>query len=170
MAKPNELVKKDEFGIPLEVPNFEGWVDEQVGFAPYWNPEEGKWLYARVIARDERDPSFVRYLMQAGMDTECHRGAEGEAVKVKRGEHFTISVYFSLRDLFDLYLETGIRPFIKVLAVKEVPTKTTGRNVWTWKVQVSPDDKKMIDAKKKEILLMQQRSDAEEFPPKQISS
>ena len=149
------------------VPNFDKWVEEQVGFAPYWNPEPEKWFFARVVARDERDPEFVRYLMQAGMPLNCKRGPadDAEDVAVKPGEHFSFSVYHSLRDTFDFYLETGLSPFLRVQSIKEVKTKTTGQTCWTWKVLVSPQDKKILEKKREEMRQLATRSDAEEFPP-----
>lgn len=163
-------VKKNGEGLNAEeLPDFATWEEEQVGFAPYWNPEKDKWFYARIIEKDERDPEFVRYLMQAGVDTPCKRGpAEGaEDVMVKKGEYFTISVYFSLQDLFDLYLETGIRPFMKVVAKDTTKTSTAGRTCWLWTLLVSPETKKLTMAAKEKMRML---SDAGEFPPKQIAT
>jgi len=147
-----------------KLPDFDKWEEETVGFAPYWNPEEGKWFYARIVERDDRDPEFVRYLFQAGMPTPCARGAEDsetfEPVMINTGEYFTISVYFSLQGLFDLYLETGHRPYIKVISVKKVPTKKTGRNVWLWKVLSDPKDKRIMNQKRLELKAAQ--NDAQE--------
>lgn len=150
------------------LPDFAKWEEEQVGFAPYWNPEKDKWFYARIIEKDERDSEFVRYLMQAGVDTPCKRGpADGaEDITVKKGEYFTISVYFSLQDLFDLYLETGIRPFMKVTAKDTVKTSTAGRTCWLWSLLVSPETKAKTLAAKEKIRLL---SDAGEFPAKEMT-
>jgi len=153
----------------MQIPNFENWEEEQVGFAPYWNPEENKWFYAQVVDKDERDPQFVRYLMRAGMDTPCKRGPvdSQDDITVKTGEYFSVSVYFSLQGAFDFYLESGIKPYMKVLAINEVKTSTPGRTCWTWKLLVSPDDKKKIQGAREKL---RQLSDAGEFPPKELSS
>lgn len=166
MANPKN--KTEEQTANGQVPNFDNWQEEQVGFAPYWNPEEEKWFYAQIIEKDERDPNFVRYLMRAGMDTPCKRGSDAnqEDVLVKAGEYFTISVYYSLQGAFDFYLETGIRPFMKVIALKEVKTKTSGQTCWTWKLLVSPESKKQLEAAR---VKHRQMSDAGEFPPKELS-
>lgn len=140
----------------LAIPDFSKWEEEQVGFAPYWNPETDKWFLGQVVSRDERDPEFVRYLVKAALDTPCKRGpVDGaEEVLVKSGEYFSISVYYSLQGLFDAYLEMGIvPPVMKVIAVKEVKTKKAGQTCWTWKVLISPDDKKRINTKRTELAL-----------------
>jgi len=146
------------------------WVDEQVGFSPYWNPDNDKFFIGAVSARDERDPEFIRYLIKAAVDTECKRGSDenAEDVLVKAGEFFTVSVYYSLRDLFDFYLESGLRPFIKVTALKEVKTKNKN-TCWTWRVQISPKDKAVVEKKRieltaaKEAARLAEQNDA--FPP-----
>jgi hypothetical protein len=148
MSVDKSAVKNDAMALP----DFSKWEEEQVGFAPYWNPEPLKWFLGRVVARDERDPDFVRYLMKAEIDTPCKRGpvTDAEDVMIRKGEFFSISVYHSLEGLFNAYLEMGFTPAMKVTAVKEVPTKKSGQ---TWKVQVSPDDKKLLTKKRTELQL-----------------
>ena len=155
-----------ELGV---LPNFENWEEEQVGFAPYWGPAEMKWFYGQVVDKDERDPEFVRYLIRAGVDTQCQRGPveDAEEVLVKAGEYFTISVYYSLQGAFDFYLETGIKPWMKVTAIKTTETSKSGRTVWHWKLVVSPEDKKRLNAARAQHKAM---SDAGEFPPKSLST
>lgn len=147
MAKPTN----DTTDIINAIPTFDTskWTEEQVGFAPYWSPVKGASFIARVMQKDI-DPEakqFTRYLMQAGEDLACKRGpADGaEDVTVKKGEYFTISVYFSLQGLFDFYLESGHKPWMKVNALEERKTSTPGQTVWTWKLLVSPEDKKKAD-------------------------
>lgn len=131
------------------LPDFSTWSEEATGFAPYWNPEENAWFFARIIDKDERDPSFVRFLMQAGHDIPCKRGPaeEAEDVMVNKGEFFTISVYYSLQDLFDFYLElartgalTPTQQFMRIMAIDKSKTKA-GQKVWNWKVLVDPQTK-----------------------------
>lgn len=143
MAKPTtETI--DILNVPT---NFDA--EEQVGFAPYWAPVAGASFIGRVIAKEEaaKETDFTRYLLQAGEDVECARGAadEAEKVTVKKGEFFTISVYFSLQGLFDFYLENKFSPWMRVMAVDERPTKKAGQTVWTWKLQVAKADKAKAD-------------------------
>lgn len=143
MAKPN-TISVDDFNVPS---NFDA--EEQVGFAPYWSPEAGAKFVARVIAKEEaqKDTDFTRYLLQAGEDIACQRGGgdNAEDVMVKKGEFFTISVYFSLQGLFDFYLENKFNPWMQVTCIDERPTKKPGQTVWTWKVNCTKDDKKKAD-------------------------
>src|SRR5688500_4170909 len=80
---------------------------EQIGFAPYWKPEEKKSIICRVSARDERDPEFKRYLVQVEQTTPCKGGPveNAEDVIVKKGEHCSLSVYYALAEPFDFLLE-----------------------------------------------------------------
>lgn len=127
---------------------FDSYEKEQTGFAPYWNPEPGKMFAGRVVGRDATNPEFVRYLIQAGIDTDCMRGSKLKETDtpetVKKGDAFTISVYHALKDKFDDYLVSGQMPFIICKALKEVPTSTAGQTVWTWDLRLSPENKKAI--------------------------
>jgi len=153
----------DALGVPDFSP--ENWSEEQVGFSPYWNPEEGKSFIGRLVEKDERDPNFVRYLIQAGEDLECARGPseEAETVIVKKGEFFTISVYFSLQGVFDLYLESGIRAWMKVTATGISKTKTPGRTVWQWKLQVPKEAKRLADAYRMQLMQGRKEEEAKEL-------
>jgi hypothetical protein len=141
--------------IEKGMPDFDKWSEEQVGFAPYWKPAEGKWFFGMPIAIDMRDPKFVRYQFIAGADTPCQRGPSdeederSEAVTVKKGETFSLSVYYSLRDVFDQYLQFGSdteKPILcRVDAVRTVPTKNQPK-CWQFKVRVSPEQKKELTA------------------------
>lgn len=136
--------------------DFSTWEEEQVGFAPYWNPEPGKFFVGTPVARDERDPSFLRYLIKAGMDTDCKRGPvdDAEPVLVKKGEFFSVSVYYALAEPFDLMLEEivskGIDILAKVTAIKTAKTKEKN-DVWQWKMHLPPEHKKLMTAAKEEI-------------------
>jgi hypothetical protein len=123
------------------------------------------------MGRDDRDPAFVRYLMQAVQPTECHRGAKNdegvaESVTVEKGEYFSISVYYALKDAFDFYLDAAVRPIIKLTALKEVKTSTVGQTCWTWRLQVSPEDKKRLESARDKVRML---SDAGEFPVKEMT-
>jgi hypothetical protein len=136
--------------IEKGMPDFDKWSEEQIGFAPYWKPQEGKWFFGAPIAIDMRDPKFVRYQFIAGADTPCQRGPSeedderSEQVMVKKGETFSLSVYYSLRDVFDEYLrygaETGKPVLVRVDALKTVPTKNQPK-CWQFKARISPEQK-----------------------------
>jgi len=146
-----------------DLPNFDDWQERQVGFSPYWTPTVGDWCFGQVIARDDRNPDFVRYLFKAYKDMECRTGPNndnaeegptGEEAPVKKGETFTMSVYHSLSDEFDFQLwlqkKAGIDIPIRVDALKKVATKTEGRKVWKFRVRCSPEHKALLDSKMSE--------------------
>lgn len=127
---------------------FDTYEKEQTGFCPYWNPEEGAMFAGRVVGRDATDPDFVRYLIQAGVDVPCKRGSKrketDEDVVVTKGDNFTVSVYYALKDKFDDYLVSGRMPFVICKALKEIPTAKSGQTVWTWDLRLSAEDKKAM--------------------------
>lgn len=156
---------KDNAADPMD---FSQWEEEQIGFAPYWSPEEGKYFVGQVAGKDMRDPEFVRYLIQASVDTECQRGpVDGaERVLVKKGEFFSISVYYSLADMFDLLLErftaVGKPLTCRLESVKTSKTSTQGRKVWNWKMLLPPADKKALTAMKEQVRREQIAAQVEE--------
>ena len=166
----------------LDIPNFDtkNWTEEQVGFAPYWEPKKGAKIMAQIIQKDAPEESFVRYLMRAGQDMECSRGAKGEdeegnkqdaeKVLVKKGEYFTVSVYFSLQGLFEFYLVSGLKPWMEITAVEKVKTSKPGRTAWQWKVRVSPEDKRKADQLRAAAAAAKQMSNGAEGQPAQMES
>lgn len=125
-----------------------GWEEEQVGFPPYWNPSHvGNALIAKVIMRDERDPSFVRYILQAvKFPLVCKKGPseDAEQVIVQPGEFFTMSAYAALplERFFDLEV------VVKVANKRKLPGNEASdgvkRDLWEFKVLVSPESKKIL--------------------------
>ncbi len=144
-----------------DVPDFDKWTDLQIGFAPYWHPKVGGWIFGQLIGKDSRDPEFVRYQFKALKDTECRRGPSnenegegptGESVLVKKGETFSMSVYYSLADEFDYHLfyasKTGNAVPVRIEAIKKVPTKKYV--VWNFRAQVSPDTAQQLNQNRDE--------------------
>lgn len=139
-----------------DLPDFSTWDDVQIGFAPYYHPTKGSAMMAEIVGKDSRDPKFVRYQFRALADTLCRRGpanddesegAVGEEVIVKAGDVFSMSVYFSLCDEFDLHLwasaETGQRLPVRIEALNKVKTKND-RTVWNFKMKVPPEVTKIL--------------------------
>jgi len=119
------------------------FVDEQTGMPPYWKPSEeemdqgiAQGFYGRVIGRDDGDPEFPRYVIQAGQDTPCFQGGgdDAEPVLVKKGEFFTCSVYQSLR--LERYI--GIPVVVQALRKRAIKTAAGRRTIWDWSLRV-PD-------------------------------
>jgi hypothetical protein len=122
------------------------WVEQQTGFPPYWNPVvdedsgKGNGFKAKVMARDERDPEFIRYVLQATMGLRCQNGPadDAEEVLVKPGEYFTCGDYAAL-PLSDYFGEEVVVLTIrkrKLAANEKNPQK---RDLWNFKILVSPE-------------------------------
>ena len=131
-----------------------GWEAEQIGFPPYWNPKViGNKLLARPVLLDTRDENFHRYVMVATqVPIQCQRGpADGaEAVVVKPGEMFTMSPYAALP--LDRYFD--IEVFITVTGKRKLPgneeSMNKPRDLWEFELKVSPNDRKMLNARRSE--------------------
>lgn len=129
-------------------PDFDQWDDVQIGFAPYFHPMKGSFIVAAIIGKDARDPKFVRYQFKALQDTMCRRGpanddAEegdvGEDVLVKAGDTFSMSVYYSLSDEFDLHLWASAKSQQPIPVRVECSHKTKTKNdrqVWNFKMKI----------------------------------
>lgn len=160
------MANEKDTSTDLAIPTFDtkNWTEEQVGFAPYWKPKKGEKIICRLVQKDEPEDSFVRYLMQAGQDINCFRGGNqnadddengensddektsAEPVLVKKGEYFTVSVFYSLQGLFEFYLTSGLKPWMELQATDKVKTSKPGRKAWQWKLRVDPKDKKKADS------------------------
>jgi len=140
-----------------------GWETEQIGFPPYWNPtmkedEKGKTIantgnafLGMPIQRDDRDPNFQRYVVEALRPIMCKKGPaeDAEEILVKTGEFFTCSVYAALplEDYFGY--EVFVKPVRKrkLAATAEIPQK---RDLWDFELQVSPETKKLLKQRRKQ--------------------
>jgi hypothetical protein len=129
-----------------------GWEQEQVGFPPYWKAGMGKRLLGRIAMLDNRDPEFRRYVIEASVPMVCQRGPahDAEPVSVAPGEFFTMSAYAALP--LDTFF--GIEVLLEVISERKLPgnemSKGVPRDIFDWKVLVSPADKKMLRARRQE--------------------
>jgi hypothetical protein len=134
-----------------------GWEKVETGFPPYWKPEIGKCILARVTFLDCRDPSFHRLVCQATkFSIPCHRGpVDGaEDIVVNPGEFFTMSPYAALNLMKFVDLEV----FIKCAGERKIPAdKERGlptRDMFEWIVMVSPEDKKILQQRNQEEMTL----------------
>src|ERR1051325_10393128 len=135
-----------------------GWVDEQTGFPPYWSPVEGASFRGTVMARDNRDPDFHRYVIRSSTAIECAQGPadEAEPVQVAPGELFSLSTYAALP--LDDYM--GFEVFVTAKNKRKI--QGGKQDLWVFKLMVSPDTKAKVlalrQAKDKENPLLNQKS------------
>jgi hypothetical protein len=147
--KPNAEINPNDFLSGLE--GFDNWEEEQVGFPPYWNPELGVRISAKVIALDVRDELFHRWTLQATRKSiQCAIGPaeDAEPVTVKPGELFTCSAYAGLP--LDLFV--GLEVLIYVSDKRKLPgneaSKGVKRDLWVFKLLVAPESKKLLEERK----------------------
>lgn len=127
-------------------PKAEELTQEEVGFAPYWNPEKGASVYAAVEQMDQADPEFPRFLMRALENVKCQRGSEEkgtlEDVTVQAGEVFSMSVYVQLAPKFAEYLSYPFQVPLIVTAKDKV--KGGKGTVWLFGLDVTKTMKKKL--------------------------
>lgn len=145
----------------------DGWEQEQIGFPPYWNPRmtmvdptkpragmvpgTGNSFLGTVVNRDERDPNFTRYVVQASRAIRCQNGPsdDAEEVIVQKGEFFTLSTYASL-PLDDYFgMEVYVQPIGK-RKIKDDPETGEPRDLWRFSLMVSPESKKLLKNRREE--------------------
>jgi hypothetical protein len=150
MAKTNKTDSEVTAHItnPDSLPEFSNFEEEQISFPPYWEAAEGKWFYAMVVMVDERDPEFPRYVCQAELDTPCKKGSkskkEDEDIIAHKGEYFTLSTYSGLP--LDRYV--GTRVLVKCIGKRDVGRP---QPMWEFSLKVSPEDKKLLVAERKQL-------------------
>jgi hypothetical protein len=129
----------------------EDWVeDSQSGLPPYWkaamNGQSAVGQFFRGIPMmiDNKDPNFIRYVMQATIPLTCYRGPvdSAEAVSVQPGELFTISSYAGL----DMVRYLGFE--IAAIIVEDTQLAPTAeiavRNFYRWKIRVPRETMKQL--------------------------
>lgn len=162
------MAKKENGGlVPFENPpgieGFDKFEDEQVGLPPYWGPDDENLgppddkgfskpltpmqFYGKVVAYDDGDPEFKRYVIQAGHDLLCWRGPKKsvEEVPVKKYEFFSISEYAGLP--LGRYL--GLPIFVYVKGKRPI---AGGRTVWEWGVKCDPRVKAKLEERREKMI------------------
>lgn len=133
------------------------WEKVETGFVPYWKPEVGRILVARVCALDTRQEGFTRIVLQATrLPVTCARGPVdgGEEVIVQPGDFFSMGEYASL----DMSKFFDIEVFIKVTGTRKLPGNEASngvpRKLFEFDVRCSPEDKKRLNADRAEEMKM----------------
>ncbi len=130
------------------------WEKEQTGFPPYWKPKmEGDLFFGKPILKDERNPEFERFVVQATkFPIVCQQGPADDAdiIIVRPGDYFTVSVWSALplEDFID----------IETCVMAEKSRKLPGnddsggvpRKLWTWNVKVTTEARKLIRERRQE--------------------
>lgn len=131
-----------------------GWEREQTGFPPYWKPKhEGDLFFGKPILKDERDPEFPRFVIQATkFPIVCQQGpADGaDVVIVRPGDYFTCSVWSALplEDFIDI--ETCVMAEKERKLPGNEASKGVPRKLWVWNARVTPESRKLIRERRQE--------------------
>jgi hypothetical protein len=161
------MAKAGEYNPP-DFTEFMNWTPAQTGFAPYFEPAKGV-MFAAVVERgDMRDPNFERYLFAATHDTICRQGAKPNrddedavdtrpVVIVPKDGHFTLGVYYALRDILNALLmyqhENNVRVPVYIKFTEKLQKETkNGRHPWQFEVRLHPDHARGIEATKAKLL------------------
>lgn len=132
-----------------EIDGLEFSNEEQISFAPYWKPIVGASFVAKPIARDERDPEFIRFVMQAYQDMDCFSGPVEDAaeVKVEKGKYFSISDYKALPLDFYMGLPDPIKLTVESTRKSSDPKKN---DMFVWSIKTTDRCKKILDARRED--------------------
>lgn len=130
------------------------WEREQTGFPPYWKPKAaGDLFLGKPILKDERDPNFPRFVVQATQfPIVCQQGpADGaDIVIVRPGDYFTCSVWAALplEDFID------IESCVMAEHSRKLPPNEQSdgrpRNLWTWNVKVTKESRLLVRERRQE--------------------
>ncbi len=148
---------KGNTGKP-QMPDFSDFEREDIGFAPFWKPEEQAegedpdFIYAIPIGRDERG-EFTRYIFKNLMpEQRCHKGPSkgGEDVVVPYGGRFSTSVWSQLQETLDFALACPFPVPMRIIAMFKTETEG-GREMWNFDVSMPKETKeKFHEAKMSE--------------------
>jgi hypothetical protein len=125
----------------------QGWEEIETGFPPYWKPDVGKMILAKVCVVDYRDASFPRIVLQATkLSIPCQRGpvTDAEDVIVKPGEFFTMSEYAALNLAnfidFEVAIKCAGERFVPADKTRQLPK----RDMFEWKVWTTPESAQLL--------------------------
>lgn len=143
-SKPEDFNSQDTPVFDATKPP-DGWLEEATGFPPYWSPEINGGFRAVPLMIDLREPEFVRYVLRATVPVECWKGPsdEAEGVTVQPGQTFTCSAYAAMR--LDQYF--GHEVMVYATGKRDL---TMGKKLWQFRVFVSPQTRKLLDAQRAE--------------------
>ena len=122
------------------IPTGQGYEEAQVGFPPFWQPDEKNNKFAGEVIACDREGTFERWVVKATKPIVCYRGDEKNRQEevISPGQYFTMSTYSGLR--LDRYIGMGeIVCFIK----GEQKTKN-GNTMYIWGILESSDCRKRL--------------------------
>jgi hypothetical protein len=117
--------------------NTENWVEQKLGFDPYYTPKQGDVFFATPADIDDKDPEFVRFIFLAEHDMQCARGPkkDAEPVTVAKNDTFSMGAYASLTKVFTDYVGMLCK-----ITVGEKIEISGGHTLILFKLEVSPED------------------------------
>lgn len=131
-----------------------GYVEEQISFPPYWKPELGMGWRGTVLYRDERDPTFHRYIIESSIAMDCRSGPvdDGVIITIEPGMNFSIGCYAAL----PLERFFGLEVAVIAVGSRKLPPNEASegkpRDLWEFRTLVSPDVKQLLASRRKEDL------------------
>lgn len=150
------------------IEGFQDYQDEQTGLPPYWGPNDEllgppdasgfrkptvpMQFYGKVVSYDDSDPEFKRYVIQAGHDILCKRGAKDvvEEVQIKKYEFFSVSDYAGLP--LGRYIGLPVFAYIKGKRPIVSDRGIADQTVWEWGIKVSPQVKAKMDQRREKAV------------------
>jgi hypothetical protein len=133
----------------------DGYVSENIGFPPYYNPIIGHAVDCVADSIDASDPEFVRLqFVLAQPKLLCHRGAKdpkdgsAEEVVVTEGEVFSMSDYHQIRQ-FVAFALTCPFPVPMRIVVKDKIKIDGGKTLWQFDVRTPKSVHEQLQGEKR---------------------
>ena len=166
MAKVDAKSAKSTKSVAEEAPKgfdfaeFQGddYADQQVGFLPYWAPDEEaheaeivQGFAGMVVdyepAVEGKAGAFERFTIRATKAIECKKGKarDAEIVIVPAGEMFSVSRYEAMH--LDQFM--GCTVAVWAISKDSIPG---GKTLWTWKVRATKADDAKLTAKRQRLM------------------
>lgn len=133
------------------------FVQELIGFPPYYKPEIGVAFTCILEGLDATNPKFCRYNMRATRQPlKCFRGPvdNQETITVNPGECFSLSEYAGIsREKLQFYV--GVEIKLTLLHERNLPVAKgeEPRTFIDWDLGVSSSAKQLVDTRKRQLML-----------------
>lgn len=145
----------EETTTPAETLADDEFVEQPIGFRPYWKPFEDKnelghfgSFIGKLVMFDATRLGYESWVFEACQPVKCFTGAKKERkeVLVETGQPFSVGSWKQLDALKDYF---GLK--VKITAESKTTLKD-GNTVWNWQLQVAKSDVAALNQRRAEAV------------------